>query len=160
MSLFSGFQIKERVLFLILVIAIWPSLFHIYELVQLKSPRKTANLNRSFLSSPVLLVFDRKGYFPKISFFITYKNGEAETVNLDSQLYSQINPYPAGVITARVFSMLGRRKMIAKVLDNLFCKKLIKSFTPRLEVASVVFKPEYLSDTSLKPKVLRHTCKL
>ncbi len=152
------YTMKEKILFLVLIIAIWPSLFHICDLLQQKTPKKLASINSSALISPVILVFDREAYFPKITFQVSYLNGEAEIINLDSRLFSEFWPYPVSVMIAHIFTGPTRREIKIKGLDAIFCKKLLKSFVPKYEVSTVAYQADYLFEMPVQPEILRHAC--
>ncbi len=158
LEIFNRRRLKEKLLLVILIAAIWPSLFHIFDLLQLNSPKKVANLNQSILLSPVILVFDRETYFPKISFQIIYKKGTTDTISLDSRLFSEMSPYPVSVMIAHIFLAKVQRKVITQALDVIFCRKLLKSFVPQFDIATVDYQPDYFFNMPNKPETLRHTC--
>lgn len=137
---------RNPLLYVIFIIAIWPTVFHLHDILNLKVPRKKRIFIDALMISPTILVFDRLPYFSKLRFDLTYADHSKESIYMDNHFYAQLKPFPVSAFISRSLGRLGSLNDVKMMLNQIFCLKKVSNLALRSDISFVQFQIEYLPD--------------
>lgn len=144
-------KIRQNILRCAFAISLWPGIINLVDILQFKLPTKQKNPMHHLLLSANFTAFDRPGFFLQKKFHVEYMNGEVESIDFNSSLYSKIKPYPLSPYTTHALNIQENRSRTNMVLDQIFCSRQINFINLKYSVKQVIY--EEINLVSNPPKL-------